>query len=142
MAHDQLFKRLCNPELIEVGWHLAHADSRDDFARTDPFGYADYDFKAERFRFTLEQLRHDRYRVGRLTEIDIPKTGLSVRPGNILPIEEATILHAIIYLIAPKIDPKLRDGGLFCTVWLKSGRSEQQRPKACSRTPMSMTSHS
>src|SRR6266536_3468388 len=109
MANDQLFKRLCKPELIEVGWHLAHADSRDDFA-TDPFGYADYAFlKADRFRFIVEQLQHDRYRVGRLTEIDIPKTGLSVRPGNILPIEEATILHAIIYLIAPKIDPKLRD---------------------------------
>ena len=57
MANDQLFKRLCNPELIEVGWHLAHADSRDDFA-TDPFGYADYAFlKADRFRFIVEQLQ-------------------------------------------------------------------------------------
>ena len=108
MANDRLFKRLCDPELIEVGWHLAHADSRDDFA-TDPLSYADYAFlKAERFRFIVEQLQHDRYRVGRLAEIDIPKTGLSVRPGNILPIEEATILHAIIYLIAPRIDPRLR----------------------------------
>jgi hypothetical protein len=109
MADDQLFKRLCDPDLIEIGWHLAHGDSRDDFA-TDPFSYADYAFlKADRFRFIVEQLRHDRYRVGRLTEIDIPKTGLSVRPGNVLPIEEATILNAIVYLIAPKIDPKLRD---------------------------------
>jgi len=110
MAANDLFKRLCDPELMAVGWHLAHADSRDDFA-TDPLGYADYAFlKKERFRFIVEQLQHDRYRVGRLTEIDIPKTGLSVRPGNVIPIEEATILHAIIYLIAPKIDPKLKDG--------------------------------
>ena len=109
MADDQLFRRLCDPDLIEIGWHLAHGDSRDDFA-TDPFSYADYAFlKAERFRFIVEQLQHDRYRVGRLTEIDIPKTGLSARPGNVLPIEEATILNAIVYLIAPKIDPKLRD---------------------------------
>ena len=108
MANDRLFKRLCDPELIEIGWHLAHADSRDDFA-TDPLSYADYAFlKAERFRFMVEQLQEDRYRIGRLSEIDIPKTGLSVRPGNILPIEEATILHAIVYLIAPRIDPKLR----------------------------------
>jgi len=110
MQDEKLFKRLCDPDLIEIGWHLAHADSRDDFA-TDPLGYADYAFlKADRFRFIVEQLVHDRYRVGRLTEIDIPKTGLSVRPGNVLPIEEATILHAIVYLIAPKLiqslDPK------------------------------------
>ena len=85
MANDQLFRRLCDPDLIEIGWHLAHGDSRDDFA-TDPFSYADYAFlKADRFRFMVEQLKHDRYRVGRLTEIDIPKTGLSVRPGNVLP---------------------------------------------------------
>jgi hypothetical protein len=109
MAEDQLFRRLCDPDLIEIGWHLAHGDSRDDFA-TDPFSYADYAFlKADRFRFIVEQLKNDRYRVGRLTQIDIPKTGLSVRPGNVLPIEEATILNAIVYLIAPKIDPKLRD---------------------------------
>src|ERR1051325_4518919 len=109
MANDQLFRRLCDPDLIQIGWHLAHGDSRDDFA-TDPFSYADYAFlKADRFRFIVEQLQHHRYRVGRLTEIDIPKTGLSVRPGNILPIEEATILNAIVYLIAPKIDPKIRE---------------------------------
>src|SRR5438105_2952627 len=110
MALNRLFKRLCDPELIEIGWHLAHGDSRDDFA-IDPLSYADYAFlKADRFRFIVEQLRHDRYRVGRITELEVPKSGLSARPGNVLPIEEATILHAIIYLIAPKIDPKLRDG--------------------------------
>src|SRR5688500_13197033 len=110
MARDLLFKRLCTPTSIEIGWHLAHSDSRDDFA-TDPLGYADYAFmKKERFRFIIEQIRDQRYRFSRLTDIDIPKSGLSVRPGNVLPIEEATVLHAITYLIAPRIDPKLRDG--------------------------------
>jgi hypothetical protein len=110
VATDLLFKKLCDPLTIEIGWHLAHGDSRDDFA-TDPLGYADYAFmKKERFSFIVEQLRNHRYRISRLTDIDIPKSGLSVRPGNVLPIEESTVLHAIVYLIAPKIDPKLKKG--------------------------------
>jgi len=110
MATDLLFKKLCDPATIEIGWHLAHGDCRDDFA-TDPLGYADYAFlKKERFRFIVEQLRNHRYRISRLTDIDIPKTGLSVRPGNVLPIEESTVLHAVVYLIAPRIDPKLKKG--------------------------------
>ena len=110
MPSDLLFRKLCDPATIEIGWHLAHGDSRDDFA-TDPLGYADYAFlKKERFQFIVEQLRHHRYRVARVTDIDIPKTGLSVRPGNVLPIEESTILHAIVYLLAPKIDSRLKDG--------------------------------
>jgi len=52
-----------------------------------------------------------------------------------------TILHAIIYLIAPKIDPKLRDE-VYSYRLAKGWQNEQQGPKACSRTPMSMTFHS
>lgn len=63
--------------------------------------------KEERFRFVIEQLRHSRLRVGRVIDIDLPKTAYSVRPGSVLPIEEAMILHAAIYLIAPKLDRKL-----------------------------------
>src|ERR1051325_12096321 len=104
---DLLFKKLCTPQSIGIGWHLAHGDSRDDFA-TDPLGYADYAFmKDNRFRFITEQIRDQHYRFSRLTDIDIPKSGLSVRPGNVLPIEESSILHAIVYLIAPKIDRHL-----------------------------------
>lgn len=106
---DLLFKKLCTPQSIGIGWHLAHGDSRDDFA-TDPLGYADYAFmKENRFRFITEQIRDQHYRFSRLTDIDIPKSGLSVRPGNVLPIEESSILHAIVYLIAPKIDHHLHD---------------------------------
>ena len=107
---DLLFKKLCTPQSLSIGWHLAHGDSRDDFA-TDPLGYADYAFmKDNRFRFITEQIRDRHYRFSRLTDIDIPKSGLSVRPGNVLPIEESAILHAIVYLIAPKIDPHLHKG--------------------------------
>lgn len=52
MPTDVLFKKLCDPSTIEIGWHLAHGDSRDDFA-TDPLAYADYAFlKKERFHLS------------------------------------------------------------------------------------------
>ena len=109
MANDRLFKRLLDPELIAVGWHLAHADSRDDFA-TDPLGYANYWrlLKADRFRFIVEQLRFDKTSGRPPNGNRYPKDRIERSTRNILRIEEATILHAIIYLIAPKIDPKLR----------------------------------
>lgn len=107
MSRQLLFEQLCSTEVIRVGWHLAQADSRDDFV-TDPLGHADFAWNLnERLNYLIEQLQQRRYRPRHLTEIDIPKSGLSVRPGNVLPIEEATLLHAIVYLLAPHLDRKL-----------------------------------
>ncbi|MHB8954572.1 MAG: reverse transcriptase domain-containing protein [Pirellulaceae bacterium] len=112
MAYDQLFKELCKPDVMQVGWHLAQQDSRDDFV-TDPIGHADFASNlAERLRHVVEQVQTLRYRPRHLLEIDIPKSGLSVRPGNVLPIEEASLLHAIVYLLAPHLDKKL-DAAVF-----------------------------
>ena len=41
VARNALYKRLCTRETLQIGWHLAHADSRDDFLR-DVVGYADF----------------------------------------------------------------------------------------------------
>ena len=107
MANDKLFKELCRPEIIRIGWHLAQGDSRDDFVR-DPVGHADYASNlSDRLYYLIEQVQSHRYRPRHLIEVDVPKSGLSVRPGNVLPIEEASILHSIIYLLAPKLDKKL-----------------------------------
>lgn len=112
MAHDRLFKELCDPDVMRVGWHLAQQDSRDDFV-TDPVGHADFASNLEeRLRHVVEQVQTLRYRPRHLLEIDIPKSGLSVRPGNVLPIEEASLLHAIVYLMAPHLDKKL-DNAVF-----------------------------
>ncbi|MBI5675747.1 MAG: hypothetical protein HZC48_08000 [Nitrospirae bacterium] len=109
MSNDQLFKELCRPEIIRIGWHLAQGDSRDDFVR-DPVGYADYASNlSDRLFYLIEQVEAHRYRPRHLIEVDVPKSGLSVRPGNVLPIEEASILHSIIYLLSPKLDKKLSD---------------------------------
>ncbi len=107
MTNDQLFLELSKPEIIKTGWQLAHGDSRDDFVR-DPVSHADYAFNlSSRLEFLIEQIQSHRYRPSYLIEVDVPKSSLSIRPGNVLPIEEASILHAAIYLLAPKLDKEL-----------------------------------
>jgi hypothetical protein len=107
MAQDSLFRELCKPETLRIGWHLAQLDSRDDFVE-DPLRNSDFASQLQvRLSFISEQLVSGRYRPRHLLEVDIPKSALTVRPGNVLPIEEAIILHAIVYLIAPRLDPLL-----------------------------------
>ncbi len=107
MAHNKLFKELCNFSTMRVGWHLAQADSRDDFVK-DPVGNADFASNLDsRLHYLIEQIQTYSYRPRYLLEVDIPKSGLSVRPGDVLPIEEASLLHAIVYLLAPLLDKKL-----------------------------------
>src|SRR5690242_8679999 len=101
MPEDALFNKLCRPQVLRIGWHLAHADSRDDFI-SDPAGYADFGASlGARLGYLVREISNDRYRPRAVTNIDVPKSGLSVRPGNVLPIEESALLHAITYLIAP-----------------------------------------
>ncbi len=109
MAQETLFRELCKANILKIGWNLAQLDSRDDFI-SDPVGYADFASSlTERLAHVLEEIRDNRYRPRHLIELDIPKSGLSVRPGNVLPIEEATILHSIVYLLAPRLDPLLSE---------------------------------
>jgi len=107
MPDNRLFLKLCKPEIMRIGWHLAQADSRDDFV-TDPVRHADFASNlTDRLNYLIEQIQNNRYRPQHLLDIDIPKSGLSVRPGNVLPIEEASLLHAVVYLLAPLLDRKL-----------------------------------
>lgn len=109
MAEDGLFRELCKPETLRIGWHLAHADSRDDFI-LDPASYEDFAFNlSDRLAYLIREVRSHRYRPRALLEIDIPKSGLGVRPGNVLPIDEAALLHSIMYVLAPRLDKKLSD---------------------------------
>jgi hypothetical protein len=107
MADNTLFRELCKPDVLLIGWHLAHADSRDDFV-ADPVGYEDLGANlASRLAYLLREISHERYRPRYPVHVDVPKSGLSVRPGTVLPMEEAALLHAITYLIAPRLDRHL-----------------------------------
>ena len=86
---------------------MAHLDSRDDFV-TDAASYEDFSHNLpQRLHHLLVEVRNRRYRPRYLTEVEVPKDGLSVRPGNVLPIEEAIVLNAITCLLAPQLDGKL-----------------------------------
>lgn len=129
MAENTLFKELCRPDTLRIGWHLAQADSRDDFV-LDPVSYEDFASNlTERLSYLLREVRHERYRPKHLLEIDVPKSGLAIRPGNILPIDEAALLHAMVYVMAPRLDRKLSDSVFSYRLgsdWqkrLKKGRS-------------------
>jgi hypothetical protein len=109
MSQNKLFKELCKPETLRIGWHLAQADSRDDFV-LDPVSYEDFASNlTERLSYLLREVSHERYRPSYLLEMDIPKSGLAIRPGNVLPIDESALLHSIIYVVAPRLDRKLSD---------------------------------
>ncbi|MHC4434187.1 MAG: reverse transcriptase domain-containing protein [Planctomycetota bacterium] len=109
MADNALFRELCKAETLRIGWHLAHVDSRDNFV-VDPVSYEDVaTHLSERLQYLIREIRHERYRPGHLIEIDLPKSGLGIRPGNVLPIDEAVLLHAIVFLLAPRLDRRLSD---------------------------------
>jgi len=106
MSKDRLYKELSKKENLIVG---AHLDCRDDFV-SDSIGYADFTLNLdERLDYLSEEIEQHRFHSAHLLDIEIPKTGLSVRPGNVLPIRESVILHTIIYLIGPKLDKALLD---------------------------------
>ena len=52
-------------------------------------------------------LAHCTYRPRPLREIDVPKSGLSVRPGSTLDIEDHIVFFGIAYLLAPIMDKVL-----------------------------------
>lgn len=107
MGDNALFNELCTPGLLRIGWHLALGDSRNDFV-ADPVGYEDIAANlTASLGFLLRELKQERYRPRYLINVDLPKRGLAVRPGNVLPIEEASLLHAIVHLIAPRLDRHL-----------------------------------
>ncbi len=109
MARNVLYKHLCTPETLRIGWHLAQRDSRDNFLR-DVVGYADFAASlSETITYVLRDLVARRFQPRHILEIDVPKSGLSVRPGNVLPMPDAVVLHAIVLLIAPRLDRRLSD---------------------------------
>ena len=108
MANDRLFRELCKPETLKIGWHLAHRDSRDNFI-LDPIGFADFAMNVQNhIVHIINQIKFNRYRPTNVIDIEIPKSSLSVRPGNVLPIRDAVLLHAINFLIVPRLDSRLK----------------------------------
>lgn len=107
LLKDHLFRELVSVDTLRAGWHLAVADARDDFL-SEPASWADYAAGLESHLEDIsERLRAGRFQPRNLLEVDVPKTGLSARPGSVVPVEESIILHAMLVVLAPRLDDAL-----------------------------------
>ena len=106
---DNLYKELCDINLLRRGWHLARNDTRDDFI-FDVFRNNDFAINLEENLKSISlALEKKQYHPNPLLYIDVPKSTLTVRPGSVISIEDRTVLFSIVYLIAPILDKKLPD---------------------------------
>ena len=72
MAKD-LYKRLCDPQILKIAANYVHDDKKDDFI-PDTFRNQDYIFNLEENLERLAQaLKNGTYRPRPLKEIDVPK---------------------------------------------------------------------
>src|SRR3990172_9988183 len=100
MSRD-LYKTLCKLEVLKIAANYVYDDKKDDFI-PDVFRNQDYIFNLQENLGRLAQsLKNGTYRPRPLKEIDVPKSGLAVRPGSSLDIEDHIVFFAIAYLISP-----------------------------------------
>jgi hypothetical protein len=99
-----LYKKLCDPAILKIAANYVHDDKKDDFI-PDAFRNQDYIFNLQDNLARLSQsLRNGTYRPRTLKEIDVPKSGLAVRPGSSLDVEDHIVFFGIAYLLAPVMD--------------------------------------
>lgn len=110
MANHYLWKQLLDPKTLKAGWHLARADSRQDFLNI--LYYADtfttsYDQHVNEIRHRLVA---QTYVPSPLIPVEVPKSSLSIRPGSVPSIEDRIVLQTAILLLAPIADRSLPEG--------------------------------
>lgn len=103
----KLWKELLTKETITRGWHLARSDTRQDFAEdlysTNVYGL-DLPHQVQE---TINRLRTNTYQPRPLFRIEVPKGPLAFRPGAVIPIQDRTVLSALVLLMAADVDKKL-----------------------------------
>ena len=117
-----LYKTICKPEVLKIAANYVYDDKKDDFI-PDVFRNQDYIFNLqENLERLAQSLKNGTYRPRPLKEIDVPKSGLAVRPGSSLDIEDHTVFFAIAYLLAPTMDRVLPESVFHFRVKKKGKR--------------------
>ncbi len=99
-----LYKTLCATDVLKAATNYVYDDKKDDFI-PDVFHNQDYFFNLqENLNRLAQSLKNGTYHPRPLKEIDVPKSGLAVRPGSSLDIEDHIVFFAIAYLLAPIMD--------------------------------------
>ncbi|MCG6534101.1 MAG: RNA-directed DNA polymerase [Syntrophales bacterium LBB04] len=125
MSRD-LYKRLSDPGVLKIAANYVHDDKKDDFI-PDVFRNQDYIFNLpNNLRRLAQSLKTGTYRPTPLKEIDVPKSGLGVRPGSVLDIEDHIVYFAIAYLLAPVVDRALPDNVFHFRVKKKGKRPDPE----------------
>src|SRR5680860_333267 len=103
----KLWKELLTTETITRGWHLARADTKQDFSEdlysTDVYGQ---DLK-HHVQETINRIRTSTYQPRPLFRMEVPKGTLAFRPGTVISIQDRVVLSAIVLLVSPEIDKAL-----------------------------------
>jgi hypothetical protein len=122
-----LYKTLCKPEVLKVAANYVYDDKKDDFI-PDVFRNQDYIFNLqENLERLAQSLKNGTYRPRPLKEIDVPKSGLAVRPGSALDIEDHIVFFAIAYLLAPIMDRVLPESVFHFRVKKKGKRAHPDK---------------
>lgn len=104
MANNELWKILLRNRTIKRGWHLARDDKYKDFAEDLYSGDAfaiDLNLNTKEI---VNRIRTDTYRPTPVFPVEVPKGSLGFRPGTVIPIQDRSIISAIVLLIAGDID--------------------------------------
>lgn len=126
MSQD-LYKKLCRPEVLKIAANYVYDDKKDDFI-PDVFRNQDYIFNLqENLNHLAQSLKNGTYHPRPLKEIDVPKSGLAVRPGSSLDIEDHIVFFAIAYLLAPIMDSILPDSVFHFRVKKKGERAHPDK---------------
>lgn len=122
-----LYDKLCRLETLKVAANYCFDDIKDNFI-LDIFGFQDYYFNLEsNLKVLANQIKSGTFNPHPLLDIDVPKTGLSVRPGSVLHIEDHIVMYAIAYLLAPLLDKFLPSNVYHFRVRKKDGRPDPEK---------------
>jgi len=100
-------ERISSPENLALALNYAK-DGAKRFFLPDFFRHQDYVHDSKNLLRELSiRLKRREYRPKPAVEVDIPKSGLAVRPGVVLDFEDFVVLYAIILPYIEQIDRKL-----------------------------------
>lgn len=103
-----LWDDLCEIRTLKRGWHIARSELSRDFAEI-PYATDCIARDLDRYLHELSTcLKSGTYRPGALIEVDVPKGPFGLRPGSVLQLRDRIVANAIVLLIAPKLDRRLR----------------------------------
>jgi len=107
------YDRLSDESLLHAAWHLARHDSRGDFMQ-DPLRFSDFAARLkENIQGISTRIENTSYRPHPLQVVDVPKSGLSVRPGTVFSIEDKIVMFGIARLIAPPFDAQMLSPAVY-----------------------------